>query len=121
MTNDGPNKYIITAGVPQGLVLGPLLCNVKYNGVLLFLVADEVTLVGSADDLAIVIVAKLPEDVEVYAGESVMVVSSWLRRKRNTISLRVENHVTVSKPTITYLGVTLDAGLSFKGRIFYAC
>lgn len=92
MTNDRPNEYIITAGVLQDSVLGPLLCNVMYNGMLLFPVADEATLVSFADDLAIVIVAKFPEEVEVYATESAMAVKSWLEKTgltRGQFSLQI--------------------------------
>lgn len=59
-------------------MLGPLPCNGKYNGVLLLPIAEETTLSGFADDLAIVIIAKVPEDMEVYATEAGMAIRSWL-------------------------------------------
>ena len=139
-TDEGPKEYIVTAGVPQGSVLGPLLWNIMYNGVLALPVPEGTTIVGFADDLAVVVAAKHPEDVEVYATETVRAVKSWLekagltladakteavlitkRRKNNTVKVEVGGHTVVSKPAIKYLGVIIDTKLSFREHLEYAC
>ena len=58
LTDEGEREYIVTAGVPQGSVLGPLLWNIMYDGVLRLQLPNGTTIVGFADDIAIVSVAK---------------------------------------------------------------
>lgn len=45
----------MTCGVPQGSKLGPLLWNITYDGVLEMTLPAEATLVGFADDLALIV------------------------------------------------------------------
>ncbi|CAB0035461.1 unnamed protein product [Trichogramma brassicae] len=57
-TDDGPESYRVTAGVPQGSVLGPILWNVMYDAVLRLNLGGNVKIVGFADDIALVAVVK---------------------------------------------------------------
>ena len=59
LTDEGKQEYIVTASVPRSSVLGPLLWNIMYDGVVRLRLPNGTTIVGFADDIAIVSVAKL--------------------------------------------------------------
>ncbi|KAH8274636.1 hypothetical protein KR026_002359, partial [Drosophila bipectinata] len=54
-TREGQKERVVSAGVPQGSVLGPLLWNTMYDGVLRLPMDEGTTIVGFADDIAIVV------------------------------------------------------------------
>ncbi|CAB0037528.1 unnamed protein product [Trichogramma brassicae] len=57
-TDEGPESYRVTAGVPQGSVLGPILWNVMCDAVLRLNFGGNVKIVRFADDIALMTVAK---------------------------------------------------------------
>uniref|UniRef100_A0ABD2W5G2 Reverse transcriptase domain-containing protein n=1 Tax=Trichogramma kaykai TaxID=54128 RepID=A0ABD2W5G2_9HYME len=57
-TDDGPESCSVAAGVPQGSVLGPTLWNVMYDAILQLEFQSGVQIIGFADDIALVGVAK---------------------------------------------------------------
>lgn len=61
-TDEGPKEYAVTVEVPQGSALSPLIRNVIYNGVLVRFVPEEATTVRCADEPAVVVTAKYPEE-----------------------------------------------------------
>ena len=69
-TEGGPTEVEITAGVVQGSVCCPMLWNIDYNGLLRFELPKDVTLVGYADDVAVVAVAATIEELEWKCNET---------------------------------------------------
>ncbi|GBP06855.1 Putative 115 kDa protein in type-1 retrotransposable element R1DM [Eumeta japonica] len=60
----GPEEYDNTGGLPQGSVLGPLLWNIMYDGLLRLTIPKSAKLVAYADDVAEVIVAKYLDEIK---------------------------------------------------------
>ena len=63
-TDEREQEYLLTAGVPLGSVLGPLLWIIIYDGVLRLRLPAGTTSVGFADDITIVSVAKMVREIE---------------------------------------------------------
>lgn len=98
----------------------------------------RVQIVGFADDIAVVVVAKNISDIEATANESIRRIKTWLesnglelaehkteavlitsRKKVETISLQVGQKTITSKPAIKYLGVMVDNRLQFREHVDY--
>ncbi|KAJ3661624.1 hypothetical protein Zmor_006012 [Zophobas morio] len=71
-------EFEMTAGVPQGSVLGPLLWNIFYDEVLRMEVPDGVKLIGYADDLAVIVRGKSEEDLRERTEEALRLVGAWM-------------------------------------------
>lgn len=63
-TASGTQSHHISAGVPLGSVMGPLLWNIVYDGVLRLTLPADCELTCYADDVALTVVAKHLKVVE---------------------------------------------------------
>ncbi|XP_070144868.1 uncharacterized protein [Drosophila kikkawai] len=138
-SDDGNQMHHVTGGVPQGSVLGPILWNVMYDGILRLLLPDGCAVVGFADDIALVTVEKHLSDVSAKCSLAIDMMMSWLkdngltlaehkteavlissRKTVEKVTFRVGSTYVESSPAIKYLGVMIDHRLNFKSHLEYA-
>lgn len=139
-TDRGRKTVSITAGVPQGSVLGPTLWNAMYDGVLKLDLPRGVKIVGFADDVVLTVIGESRKEVEVLAMEAINTVEDWMRQKKLAIAhhktelVVISNRKAVQQAKITvgeqdidsqrvvkHLGVMIDDRLNFNSHVDYAC
>lgn len=135
-TNEGEKQYKISAGVPQGSVIGPFLWNPMYDDLLKLELPEECKLVGYADDVALVVYHATTNLVEIRANDSLGRINRWLTRNHLQLSANKTEAILVTKrrtctspkisvngyeinfdKSLRYLGVFLDGNLSFSDHI----
>ena len=122
--------------MPQGSVLGSTIWNILYDGLLRQPLPHGVSIVAYADDIVLIIVGKTIEDVQYLGDMAIEVVGNWLSdhglnlaagkteavliartKKRVYATVTVNDEKIRTKDTMKYLGVTIDARMSFKGHL----
>ena len=91
-TDDEEKEYVVMVGVPQGSVIGKILWNIMYDGVLRLQLPNGSTIVGFADDIAIVSVSKTVKKIEEEMNIVIRKVDAWL----DAVGLTLAAHKTES-------------------------
>ncbi|XP_049300385.1 uncharacterized protein LOC125773783, partial [Anopheles funestus] len=135
-TSEGPVERNISAGVPQGSILGPTLWNVLYDGVLGVQLPEGAEVIGYADDLVVLVPATTPQAASSTAERAIAVIMDWLDRNRLSlapektemtlistlkrhpvVSINIGGVVVQSQRSIRYLGVWLHDHLSWLPHV----
>lgn len=130
------DKREVNIGVPQGSVLGPLLWNVLYDGVMRIRLPAGVHVIGFADDLAVAATDSNIPILEGKLGRTMEKISEWLNSKglrmapekteaidlrfrkwKKDISVRVEGIDVALSDRVRYLGVILDSTVSMGPHV----
>ncbi|KAL7293492.1 hypothetical protein TKK_0012939 [Trichogramma kaykai] len=135
-TDKGMRRYKVTAGIPQGSVLGPTLWNIMYDGILRVQFPQGTKIVGYADDTAIVVTVMHLEDVTLKSNRAIRIVRDWLkiiglqladhkteavlntsRKQTECIELRSGDCMIMLAPSLRYLGLQIDFRPRFNGHL----
>lgn len=132
----GEERVQLTAGVPQGSVLGPLLWIILYDPVLRLPLPEDVEAIAFADDLALVIAARTTQLLMDRADAAIRQVTRFLesislrlapekteaivmagRRVLPRITFNVQGHQIEPATKVKYLGVWLDKNRTFLPHV----
>lgn len=131
IVDEDGTRHEVTAGVPQGSVLGPTLWNVDYDDVLRLELPSGATTLAYADDLALVRMGTSIKELQEITQDSLDVIANWMegkqlrlapekteavmllsRRGDENPSLHICQHQIAFSQTAKYLGVHLQRRLS---------
>jgi len=132
----GEMDVVITGGVSQGSVVGPLLWNMTYNTVLGETLPVGVTMLGFADDTLVVVAAKTISDLEELANKILDQIAGKINQlgldiaAEKTEAVLFTNRYKYTIPRVricgtyitladqmTYLGIVIDRSCLFKAHI----
>ena len=127
------HKMYITCGVPQGLVLGPLLFTLYINDIANFTSSTPRLF---ADDTCLILLHKNLPDLNVKINTEIKAIENYMNANKLTLNLSKSNVIVINSNSknnnltndliasklflvqnARYLGVLFDNCLSFKNRI----
>ena len=127
----------LTAGVPQGSVLGPLLFNIVINDLFL---SHGLTSVSYADDCTVIASSRDCDELVTKVNLQLNRIQTWLnankmklnvektkfmyftnRKRKSTASIKIKNTPIEECNYFKLLGVHIDNGLTFKKHIKALC
>ena len=136
LVGDTQKRMALTCGVPQGSILGPLLWNVFYDAVFDLELPDGVSLVGYADDLAVVGTAKTGAILQHKINTALADLKQWLttrhlevahdktevvllsgRRRLKEITVTMGDSNIRSRKSLKYLGVYFGKDLRMSEHV----
>jgi hypothetical protein len=139
-TEVGQERINVSAGVPQGSILGAVLWNIMYDGILRSKLPEGVEIVGFADDIVLTVMGDSVEQVEVRSTLAIGTVVDWMTENKlevahqktemvlvsnckqiGTAHVEFDGCMTSSKRQVKYLGVMIDDRLNFNSHIDYIC
>lgn len=126
----------ISAGVPQGSILGPTLWNVLYNGLLDEEMPKGVYTLAYADDVAVVATARNKIQLKWKVDEALTQINKWMtknelelaphkteavilrgRKDRETITFTCNGIKIQAKDNIEYLGINMGQSCQFGAHV----
>lgn len=126
----------VASGVPQGSVVGPVLWNILYDGVLRLELREGAQLVGYADDLALVVTARKERELVEITNDSLRRISAWLedsglelathktevallvgKKRVGDVEFTLGEAKVRSQKYLKYLGVYLDRGMTYGPHV----
>uniref|UniRef100_A0A2M4CKD9 Putative reverse transcriptase n=1 Tax=Anopheles darlingi TaxID=43151 RepID=A0A2M4CKD9_ANODA len=132
---DGVQRWEVTAGVPQGSILGPTLWNVMYDAVLSVPLPAGTDIIAYADDLLIVAAGDEQEKAMENAVGAAIAVQRWLAENDLKLAVQKTEAIIFSRKrtrllrtfeldgerlpigdTLRYLGVTFNRHLDWKNH-----
>lgn len=129
----------MTAGVPQGSILGPLLWNIGYDYVLQTELDPGCRVICYADDTMVISTANNMKDqinkansmiskvigrtrelgLKVSPSKTEVILFHGRTRPKEVAKVTVEGETIVAKNCVKYLGIMLDGRLNFKEHFQY--
>ena len=125
------HKMDMTCGVPQGSVLGPTLWNLYYDDVLRLDVPDGTTIIGYADDLALVVSGENKDEIADNISWTIGRIENFMlkrglqlaphktemvvlqeRRTIKEISVIAGNVEITSQRSLKYLGIRIGHNMN---------
>lgn len=133
---EGKLLVAVSCGVPQGLVVGPLLWNMTYDQVLRVSLPSGVSVIGFADDILVIVQGKTCAAVEDQMNTALNSISNKIstlnltlavekteavmfrrKYKDDTPFIALNGALVSMKRSIKYLGIVIDYNLNFNQHV----